>query len=147
MKKIIFTSLLFFLYVIPAHSQFGLKSAVGVGVQIKSDYSYDVFQTTLSVVPQWNIGKLNIGGVVQTFISDSATVGYIGSNVNYPVWENEKQSLTLGAQYTKGDEGKQLIGGVLGYNNDKLGLDLNISQEYKSKSTFLLLSLFYTLTD
>jgi len=60
---------------------------------------------------------------------------------------NEKQSLTLGAQYTKGDEGKQLIGGVLGYNNDKLGLDLNVSQEYKSKSTFLLLSLFYTLTD
>ncbi|HRK00989.1 MAG TPA: hypothetical protein PL089_15370 [Ignavibacteria bacterium] len=130
---------------INCYSQFSLKTGIGMGVQVYPDYSYNLFQTTLDVTPQYTIDKLGIGAVVQSFISDSVTTGYVGLNASYPVWVKENKTLLLTGQYLKGDRGKQLIGGSLEYVTDQVGIEINASQEYKSKTGIFWLGLSYYL--
>ena len=125
------------------YGQFTLKTGVGVGVQVFPDYSYDLYQTTLSVTPEWRMGDIIAGAVSQTFINDSLTSPYLGTCISYPVWKQDKKYVIIAGQYLFGTEGRQLIGGTIGYNNDIIGIDFNASQEYKSKTGFFTLTLNY----
>lgn len=134
---------------IPAFSQFKVKTGVGTSVQFQTD-KINIFQSSITVTPQQTIdvgNGLTIGAQVQTFISDSLTVPYVGTKVSYPVWIDKEQSksFNVAGLYEIGPEGRQMIGGGVSYGAGDIDLALDLAQEYKSKTFWLGLHLFYTI--
>jgi hypothetical protein len=137
MKKLLLVVMM--LVSVSAFAQFKLKTGVGMGVQIYTNEAPNIYQTNLTVTPQQTIDKLTLGLVTQTFIQNNNTDAFIGANASYPMWTDSDglRTLFLSAHYLHGSEGRQLIGGGVGYGNADVELDLDVSQEYKSKTMFI----------
>ena len=61
-----------FLISTSAFAQFNLSSGIGYGIQVNSKFDYTLFQTTVSVEPQFQFDKFSLVSQSLAMISDSA---------------------------------------------------------------------------
>ena len=130
-----------------AFAQFNLSSGIGYGIQVNSKLDYTLFQTTVSVEPQFQFDKFSLVSQSLAMISDSASNFYTGLKAGYRVWQNinEDEQFTVSGHALLGSEGRKLLGGGVAYKIENIELNIDCSQEYLSKSFISVLSLNYNL--
>ncbi len=136
MKKLIFT-LLFFIYVIPAKSQFSINSFVGQGVKINNDLDYSIYQTSINIPLTYDFGKLKVSEINTSFITDSTTEYAIGFSPAYEVWRQNKKGIDINAMVMAGNYQKFYYGGGVNYLNDNLILGIQYLYESKFKESLI----------
>lgn len=144
MKNAILVILLFISSV--SFGQFNLSSAVGFGIEVNSKLEYDLFQSTVTVEPGFQIDKFSIGSQSIALRSDSATKFFTGIKAGYNFWNEKNKSLSISLHGLLGTAGNKLIGGGLSYKVDDISLNADFSQEYLHKTFIGVLSVGYLLT-
>ena len=144
MKKAILL-VLFFLST-SAFAQFDLSSSVGFGIEVNNKLDYQLFQTTVSVEPQYRIDKITLSSQSEAMQNDSNTLFFTGLKAGYEFWQHERKSLQFTLHGLIGTEGRKKLGGGLVYSVDNISLNLDLSQEYKTKTFIGILSVGYILT-
>ena len=144
MKKAILL-VLFFLST-SAFAQFDLSSSVGFGIEVNNKLDYQLFQTTVTVEPQYKIDKITLSAQSEAMQNDSNTLFFSGIKFGYQFWNKDNKSLQLTAHGLIGTEGRKKLGGGLVYSVDNISLNLDLSQEYKAKTFIGILSVGYILT-
>ena len=144
MKKALLL-VLFFLST-SAFAQFDLSSSVGFGIEVNNKLDYQLFQTTVSVEPQYRIDKITLSLQSEAMQNDSNTLFFTGLKAGYEFWNQKNKSLQVTCHALLGTEGRKKLGGGLTYVVDNISLNLDLSQEYKAKTFIGILSVGYVLT-
>ena len=144
MKKAILLVLLFLST--SAFAQFDLSSSVGFGIEVNNKLDYQLFQTTVTIEPQYRIDKITLSSQSEAMQNDSNTLFYSGLKVGYEFWNKENKSLQVTGHALIGTEGRKKLGGGLTYVVDNISLNLDLSQEYKAKTFVGILSVGFYLT-
>ena len=140
-------TLIFLLVFLPSicFGQFSLTSSIGYGINVNSKGDYTLFQSSVTITPQWTIDKIVIGAVSNAVVTDSTTTLFNGIQLSYPVWIEKEKSITIAGHSLLGFEGDMLNGGSISYNVGDVGLDAVLSQEYNRKEFWGVLNLRYTI--
>lgn len=129
MKKII-AVILFTLVTSFAYGQFELKTGIGMGLEVRPDFSTDIYQTTMSATQQYKIDKVIVYGLEKALMGDSSTTGFLGTGLGYlfPV-EGTDKHVVVSAQYYFGTDNSNLWGGEIGYGTGLI--EINLAGYYK----------------
>ena len=144
MKNAILVILLFISSI--SFAQFDLSSSVGFGIEINKQLDYQLFQTTVTIEPQYKIDKITLSSQSEAMQNDSNTLFYTGLKAGYEFWNKENKSLQVTGHALIGTEGRKKLGGGLTYVVDNISLNLDLSQEYKAKTFVGILSVGFYLT-
>lgn len=129
-------------------AQFSLSSSVGFGAKINSQYDYSLYQTSITLDPQYTIDKVTIYTEGLSVISDSSTKLFTGLKVDYAFWDWKGESnkkLSANVHALLGEAGSKLLGGGINYTVGNIYVGLDASQEYLNKELWLNLSVGYFL--
>jgi len=146
MRKVIIAIL--FLISTSAFAQFSLSTAVGFGAKINSQYDYSLYQTSITLDPQYTIDKVTIYTEGLSVISDSSTKLFTGLKVDYAFWDWKGESnkkLSANVHALIGEAGSKLFGGGINYTVGNIYVGFDASQEYLNKELWLNLSVGYFL--
>lgn len=130
--------LLIFLFITLNKNCFSqISSEIGIGIGIEQDELYQ----TISFSPKYDfIENISIGNSLQVFIGDSLTGYFIGTYLGY------NKNPIIAIQYSFGTQNQQLIGLFIEYNiYNTIGINFNISKEYKTKKELFTLSTFFNI--
>ena len=143
MKNAILVILLFISSI--SFAQFDLSSSVGFGIEINKQLDYQLFQTTVTIEPQYKIDKITLSSQSEAMQNDSNTLFFSGLKVGYQFWQQREKSLQVTGHALLGTEGRKKLGGGLTYVVDNISLNLDLSQEYKAKTFVGILSVGFYL--
>lgn len=134
-----------------ASAQFNVAALYGFGVEINSNLDYELYQTSITAVPQFQFGKFYAANQTTSLISDVSTRFFSGLKLGYEFYSKtddlgkKDYSINGTVHGLIGTEGSKLTGAGVQFRSEHVSLDLQISQEYKKKSAVLTLSLGYFL--
>ncbi len=136
-----------------AFCQFNASASAGYGIALNNANSQYNYQAGFSVTPSYTHQKFEFGLRSTVFLSDSKEMPQVftGLNISYPIYkihysgdENGQHKITLAGHWLYGSQGYQLIGGTVSYGIDcNWNFDVNMSQEYKTKSFYTSAGLSY----
>lgn len=115
-----------------AFSQFSLSGALGYGIRINNTLEYDLFQSSVSVEPQYDFGKFKLSAVALS-INDSIAEFYTGIKPSYQVYESGNHIFDISVSALQGLEGKQLLGGGITYGYLNMFVSADGYNEFQSK--------------
>lgn len=149
MKKLfVILTIAFTLTTLVANAQFSLSTAIGYGMKINSHYDYSLYQTAVTLDPQYTIDKVTIYTEGLSVISDSSTKLFSGLKVDYAFWNIKSEAnkkLSANVHALLGEAGTKLFGGGINYTVDNVYVGFDASQEYLNKELWLNLSVGYFL--
>lgn len=111
-------------------AQFQLSGAVGYGIRVNNEQDYDLFQSSVTVEPQYDFGKLKVSAVALA-INDVSADFYAGIRPAYEVYNTEEMSFSISVSALQGLEGKSLLGGGLVY--DYMNMFVNADAYHEPK--------------
>lgn len=115
-----------------AFSQFSLSGSVGYGIRINNTFEYDLFQSSVTVEPQYDFGKFKLSAVALS-INDSTADFYTGIKPSYQVYESGNHTFDVSVSALQGLEGKQLLGGGITYGYLNMFVSADGYNEFQSK--------------
>ena len=139
MKSIFFAILLTLAISNISYSQFRMTTSVGYGLKVNSRYDFELFQSSISVTPQYDIDKINVSAVIMA-VNDSTAELFTGIKGGYQVWSEDTKRLVISASALKGFEGKTLFGGGVSYTVDNTFVSADAYQENENKEFWAMLS-------
>lgn len=125
------TILFVFMFCNIAQSQFSVSAGMGYGIRINNNMDYDLFQSTVTVEPQYNLGKFKISAVALA-VNDSTADFFTGIKPSYKIWETSAESFALSISAMQGLEGKQLLGGGITYEYTNMYVSGDAYHEVKN---------------
>lgn len=138
------------MFALKTYSQdFKLQTVVGQGIIINSDQDVTLFNTVLSVVPSITIDKFRVSAITQSYINESNTNYFAGSELSYMIAGNPTQlRYNLGVTGLIGTEGKKYLGGSFTVETDDLiSVSLTAGNEFKEKEFYGSLNLGLMIAD
>ena len=125
-----------------AFAQFNVSAVVGYGIRINNNLEYDLFQSSVSVEPQYDFGKFKLSAVALS-IYDSTADFYTGIKPSYQVYESGNHLFDLSVSALQGLEGKQLLGGGITYGYMNMYVSADAYNEFQNKQFIGNLSVGY----
>lgn len=136
--KTLFALIFLFTFSIASAQDFNLSTYAGSGVKFDKTNNIELYQTSISVIPQLEWDKFSVSGVSKSIFIDSTTELQGGAKFSYKVksWD-ENKSLWISTHYLYGSDNAQILGGGVSYDVNALRLNIEGGYDTKSESKFL----------